>query len=106
MGCETSNRIALSCCRVAFGTQELAELLAEDSIKGCPFLVLGNKVDLKNAVSEAQLKDALGLTNVTTGKDKDAKVPEGMRPLEVYMCSVVKKAGYADGFKWLSNHLK
>lgn len=68
--------------------------------------MLGNKVDLKNAVSEAQLKDALGLTNVTTGKDKDAKVPEGMRPLEVYMCSVVKKAGYADGFKWLSNHLK
>jgi GTP-binding protein SAR1 len=41
----------------------------------------------------------------TSGKD-NAKVADGVRPLEVYMCSVVKKAGYADGFKWLSNHLK
>ena len=63
----------------------MAALLTEDSIKDVPFLILGNKIDMRNAVNEAQLKDALGLTNVTTGKDKDAKVPEGMRPLEVYL---------------------
>ena len=60
---------------------------------------------MKGAVNEQYLKEQLGVAHSCTGKDAGSKVPAGTRPLEVYMCSVVKKAGYADGFKWISNHL-
>jgi len=83
--------------------EELNKLLTTDELAKVPFLVLGNKIDAPSAVSDTQLKTALGLEN-TTGK-KVTKVGEGQQAIELYMCSVVKRAGYADGFKWLSNFL-
>lgn len=82
---------------------ELQRLFASEEIKGIPFVILGNKIDLKDAVGENDLKQALGITQ-TTGK-KNTKVQSDVRPLEVFMCSIVNKAGYADGFKWLSNFI-
>lgn len=81
--------------------EELTELLATEELNNVPFLVLGNKVDLPAAVSEAVLKQELNVQ--TTGKD--GKPGEGIRPFEVFMCSVVRRAGYAEGFRWLSNYL-
>ena len=81
---------------------ELSEILASEEMHDIPVLVLGNKVDLPTAPSEAQLKESLGLQ--TSGKQE--KAVEGIRPVELFMCSVVKKAGYLDGFKWLFNHIK
>jgi len=45
----------------------------------------------------------------TWGKEVGAgggeKTRSGVRPVEIYMCSVAKKMGYSDGFKWLSQFL-
>jgi len=83
--------------------EELNKLLTTDELSEVPFLILGNKIDAKNAVSEQQLKNYLGLES-TTGKTQTS-VTAGVQPMEVFMCSVVKRAGYADGFRWLANFL-
>ncbi len=67
--------------------------------------MLGNKIDRKEAVSEDELRLALGLaTNTHYGVEKTNEI-DGRR-IGVFMCSVAKKMGYADGFKWLSQFLK
>ncbi|TFJ87300.1 hypothetical protein NSK_001632 [Nannochloropsis salina CCMP1776] len=85
--------------------RELDSLLTSDELAHVPFLVLGNKIDVPRAVSEEQLRYALGMQN-TYGKDASGgeKQP-GVRPIELYMCSVIKRMGYADGFKWLAQFL-
>jgi len=84
--------------------RELDSLLTSDELCDVPFLVLGNKIDMPTAASEDELKYALGLED-TYGKDNKPDVNSAVRPIELYMCSVVKKMGYADGFKWLSQFL-
>jgi len=89
--------------RLPEAKKELDELLSDDSLLGVPFVVLGNKIDISSACSEAELRSQLGL-HVTSGKEmKD--VPDSMRPIELFMCSVVKTTGYADGFRWLANFI-
>ena len=83
--------------------KELDSLLTDDMLQNVPFLVLGNKVDITSAAGEDELKASLGLFE-TTGKGSSS-LPNGVRPIEIFMCSVVRKMGYADGFRWLANYL-
>eukprot|EP00696_Hemimastix_kukwesjijk_P004100 gnl/Hemi2/15050_TR5086_c0_g1_i1.p1 gnl/Hemi2/15050_TR5086_c0_g1~~gnl/Hemi2/15050_TR5086_c0_g1_i1.p1 ORF type:complete len:192 (+),score=81.99 gnl/Hemi2/15050_TR5086_c0_g1_i1:116-691(+) len=83
--------------------KELDVLLAADELQNVPFLILGNKIDMPRASSEDELRNALGL-HATSGKGK----VEGreIRPIEVFMCTVLNKEGYGEGFQWLAQFLK
>jgi len=75
----------------------------DEALTDVPFLILGNKIDIPSAASEEELRMALAI-NHTTGKDK-ASVAAGERPIELFMCSVVKTSGYSEGFKWFAKYL-
>ncbi|KXZ50250.1 hypothetical protein GPECTOR_17g888 [Gonium pectorale] len=85
--------------------KELDGLLGDDSLGTVPFLILGNKIDIPTAASEDELRNWLGLT-YTTGKGKVNLADSKVRPCEVFMCSVVKRMGYGEGFRWLSQYIK
>jgi len=85
--------------------RELDSLLSDDSLGTVPFLVLGNKIDIPTAASEEELRQWLGLT-YTTGKGKVNLSDSKIRPLELFMCSVVKRQGYGEGFRWVSQYIK
>lgn len=92
--------------RFAESKKELDGLLSDDSLSHVPFLVLGNKIDIPSAASDDELRYALGLTSYTTGKGKTMVGESTLRPIEVFMCSIVRKMGYGEGIKWLSQYIK
>jgi GTP-binding protein SAR1 len=92
--------------RFAESKKELDALLSDESLATVPFLILGNKIDIPYASSEEELRYYLGLTNFTTGKGNVSLADSNVRPMEVFMCSVVRKMGYGEAFKWLSQYIK
>jgi len=90
--------------RLPEAKKELDSLLTSDELSNVPFLVLGNKIDMQGAMSEDQLKYELGLLE-TFGKEVKGEPNPNIRPIELFMCSVARRMGYADGFKWLAQFL-
>ncbi|KAI1091057.1 ADP-ribosylation factor family-domain-containing protein [Rostrohypoxylon terebratum] len=73
--------------------EELWALLAMEELEHVPFLVLGNKIDHPDAVSEVELSQRLGLKHVM------------YRPIKLCMCSVVERQGYGHGLRWLASQI-
>ncbi|GMY28068.1 GTP-binding protein SAR1A [Fagus crenata] len=61
--------------------------------------------DKSLATAQDELRYHMGLTNFTTGKGRVDLADSNVRPLEVFMCSIVRKMGYGEGFKWLSQYI-
>ena len=84
---------------------ELAGLMADEQVADAPVLILGNKIDISGAASEEELRQVFGLQGVTTGKGTVPKKDLQRRPVELFMCSVRKREGYGEGFRWLAQYL-
>ena len=90
--------------RLGESKEQLELLLTDDMLQKVPFAILGNKIDMPTALSEPALKQALGVADQCTGKER--KQQKGtFRPCEVFMCSGVKGFGYGDAFRWLSEYV-
>ncbi|EZG66990.1 putative small GTP-binding protein SAR1 [Gregarina niphandrodes] len=84
--------------------EELDMLLNTMELGKTPFCILGNKIDKPGATSEAELRHSLGLMeHVTYGKEKKDNL--NVRPVEVFMCSVVERMGYAEALQWVAQFI-
>lgn len=84
---------------------ELDSLLTDEQIASAPVLVLGNKIDVAGAASEDELRHIFGMHGQTTGKGTVPQSELHSRPMELFMCSVLKRQGYGEGFRWLAQYI-
>lgn len=80
-------------------------LLTDEQLANCPVLILGNKIDKAGAASEEEIRGYFSLYGQTTGKGKVAANQLPGRPLELFMCSVLKRHGYGEGFRWIAQYI-
>jgi len=90
--------------RIPESKVEFDTLLADEQLQSAPILILGNKIDKPDAVSEDYIRQYFGLYGLTTGKNATSK-DVSTRPIELFMASVLKRQGYGEGFRWLSNFI-
>lgn len=82
---------------------ELENLLDMEELKNTPFVIFGNKFDSPYSASEEELKACLGFDICKKFKQEDGLGKK--RPVGFFMCSAVKRAGYFEGFHWLSQFI-
>lgn len=91
--------------RMVEAKSELDSLLGDEQIASAPVLVLGNKIDIPGAASEDEIRHSFGLHGRTTGKGTVPRSEMHGRPMELFMCSVLKRQGYGEGFRWLAQYI-
>ena len=92
--------------RLPEARKELDDVMNMQEIANKPIVVFGNKVDRKEALKEEECRETMGLQfHITKGKDPNNFNPGARGNVEVFMCSVNARAGYSDGFIWLSSFL-
>ncbi|RXN03124.1 GTP-binding SAR1b [Labeo rohita] len=80
--------------KLAKSKTELDALMTDETIGKVPILILGNKIDKPEAVSEERLRKIFGLCGQTTGKGVVPVSELKTRALEVFVCSVMERRGY------------
>ncbi|XP_033749466.1 GTP-binding protein SAR1-like [Pecten maximus] len=84
---------------------ELTRILEDPEIPPIPLLILGNKTDKEGAIGKEELITTFDLhrhiykeeTYQETGKDVSPR-----RESQLFMCSLLKKHGYGEAFRWLA----
>ncbi|CAF3769194.1 unnamed protein product [Rotaria sordida] len=90
--------------RFAETKNELDGLLTDEQVANAPIVILGNKIDLSGAASEQELRYVLGVSTATTGKGTVPRSSINDRPMELFMCSVLRREGYGEAFRWVSHY--
>ena len=73
--------------------KELEYLVSEDSLKGLPFLLYLNKIDLPNHINQQKFNNAL--YNIMTNNN-----------YHIERCSAINGEGLYEGLEWLNGLLK
>ena len=84
---------------------ELDSLLEDEQVANAPVVILGNKIDKPGAGSEEELRYYMGLQGRTTGKGNIPRQEINGRPIELFMCSILKRQGYGEAFRWMSQYI-
>eukprot|EP00011_Vannellida_sp_DIVA3-517-6-12_P015217 CAMPEP_0114634722 /NCGR_PEP_ID=MMETSP0168-20121206/16120_1 /TAXON_ID=95228 ORGANISM="Vannella sp., Strain DIVA3 517/6/12" /NCGR_SAMPLE_ID=MMETSP0168 /ASSEMBLY_ACC=CAM_ASM_000044 /LENGTH=189 /DNA_ID=CAMNT_0001846419 /DNA_START=27 /DNA_END=596 /DNA_ORIENTATION=+ len=79
---------------------ELYNLLHDENLADTTFLVLGNKTDLPNAATRAELIRDLRLDESSMGLFDEE---DGKRSMQVFMTSLLQRMGLKAAFEWLSD---
>lgn len=77
--------------RLGLSKKELLSMLEEEELKDAVLLVMANKQDMKEALSDEEVAVGLGLTGI-----KD-------RTWHIVKTSAIKGVGLEDGMEWLTN---
>jgi ADP-ribosylation factor-like protein 1 len=80
--------------RLGISKDELMAMLNEDELKDAAFLVFANKQDLPDALTEAQVSEALGLDALKK------------RQWAIFKTSAIKGKGLYEGLDWLVNTIR
>jgi len=80
--------------RMAITKQELHKMLTHEHLKNAVVLVVANKQDLKGAMTEAEVSDALGLSSI-----KDHQY-------HIQACCALTGEGLYKGMDWLTDKVK
>ncbi|KAK3089019.1 hypothetical protein FSP39_000174, partial [Pinctada imbricata] len=97
--------------RLAEAKVELTAVLEDDLISDIPVLILGNKTDKRESIGMENLIQQLDirrhLTKMNDGLYSYNKEDKYHRKGEckLFMCSMLKREGYGDAFRWLANQI-
>lgn len=80
--------------RIGTAREELHAMLQEDELKDSALLVFANKQDLPDAMTDAEVSDALGLPALRG------------RQWAIFKTSAVKGTGLMEGIDWLTNAIQ
>lgn len=80
--------------RVGIAQKELIAMLEEEELKNTILLVFANKQDQPNPMSDIEVSNALGLSNIKN------------RQWQIFKSSAIKGEGLENGLKWLSSQIQ